>query len=374
MRATKAIIHLENLEANIMEVKKLIAKHVKICIPVKADAYGHGAVQVAIAAIKAGANALAVASVPEGIELRDAGIVAPIISLSLPTLEEIDEILYHDIHPLVMDSEFIAAFDEHARRLNKIGKVHLKIDTGMSRIGCSPSEATKLAVQISRAKNLKLKGIATHFSVSDSKATEDIAFTKKQIASFTSAVENIRKNGINPGLVHAANSGAIIQYPETHFDMVRPGIIVYGYAPSDDLEGAIPLKPVMSLKTQVVLIKKILKGTPVSYGCRWRADKDTYIATLPIGYADGLNRLLSKGLRVRIGKEFFPLIGTICMDQCMIDLGPNPWVQRWDEVEIFGPNDAEHKNNNANDLAKIAGTISYEIISNINKRVPRVYV
>lgn len=374
MRATKAVINLKNLEHNIFEVKKLLDKNVKICIPVKADAYGHGAIQVAIAAIKAGANALAVASVSEGVELRDAGIVAPIISLSLPTLEEIDEILNHDIHPLIMDSEFISAFDEHARKLNRIGKVHLKIDTGMSRIGCVPSEATKLATQISRTKNLKLMGIATHFSVADSKASEDIAFTNKQLSVFTNAVSNIRKNGINPGLVHAANSGAIIQYPKSHFDMVRPGIIIYGYAPSSDLENSLPLKPVMSLQTQVVLIKKILKNTAVSYGCKWHAEHDTYIGTLPIGYADGLTRSLSGKLRVRISKEFFPVVGTICMDQCMIDLGPNPWVQRWDSVEIFGPDTCEYKNNNANDLAKIAGTISYEIISNINKRVPRVYI
>lgn len=374
MRATKAVIHLDNLADNIREIKKLLNKKVKICIPVKADAYGHGAVQVSITAIKAGAHALAVASVQEGVELRDAGIVAPIISLSLPTPEELDEILTHDIHPLVMDSEFIAACDEHARKLNTVGKVHLKIDTGMSRIGCEPSEANKLAVQISRSKNLRLCGVATHFSVSDSKRPEDIAFTKTQLARFSEAVNNIRQSGITPGFVHAANSGAIIQYPSAHFDMVRPGIIVYGYAPSPDLEGAIPLKPVMSLQTQVVLIKKIQKGMPVSYGCRWRAPQDTYIATLPIGYADGLNRSLSPGLKVRIGKAFFPVVGTICMDQCMIDLGPHPWVQRWDEVEIFGPSTPERQNNSADDLANIAGTISYEIISNINKRVPRVYL
>lgn len=373
MRATKAIINLENLKYNISQVKKLVGENTKICIPVKADAYGHGAVQVAIAAMKAGACALAVASVSEGVELRDAGIVAPIISLSLPTPVEIDEILNYDIQPLVMDSEFINALNEEAKKLNILGKVHLKIDTGMSRIGCDPQEAVKLAVQISRTKNLELCGVATHFSVSDSKNSKDIEFTKKQITTFKKAIAKIREREINPGLVHAANSGAIIQYPETYFDMVRPGILIYGYSPSDDLENAISLKPVMSLRTKVVLIKKIRKGTTVSYGCHWKANEDTYIGTLPIGYADGLSRSLSNGLKVRIGNELFPIVGTICMDQCMINLGSTPWVQRWDEVEIFG-NGSLAQNNCANDLAKIAGTISYEIISNINKRVPRVYI
>lgn len=375
MRATKAIIHLDNLEHNILQIKKLIGEKVQICLPVKADAYGHGAVQIAIAAIKSGVNSLAVASVPEGIQLRDAGIVAPIISLSLPTLEEIDEILNNDIHPIVMDKTFIKAFNERAGRLHKIGKVHLKIDTGMRRIGCEPTEAKNLAKQIAKSEHLKLCGIATHFSVADSTACDDIDFTKKQIAAFSKAVNEIRSAGIDTGLIHAANSGALIQYPETYFDMVRPGILVYGYPPSQDLKDRLQLKPVMSLITQVVLIKKLNAGSSVSYGCKWHAEKDSYIATLPIGYADGLNRNLSgnESLQVRIGEKFYPIVGRICMDQCMINLGENTEVQRWDEVEIFGPQD-EHPNNTADTLATIANTISYEILSNINKRVPRVYL
>lgn len=373
MRATKAIIHLDNLEHNIVQVKKLLQPETKICLPVKADAYGHGAIQIAIAAIKAGVSVLAVASVREGTELRDAGIVAPIISLSLPTLSEIDEILTNNIHPLVMDSEFIKALNERAGKLNTVGKVHLKIDTGMSRIGCTPHEATELARLIASCEHLQLCGIATHFSVADSKKAENIAFTQKQIRVFSEAVQSIRNAGVKVGLVHAANSGAIIQYPESYFDMVRPGIIVYGYPPSDELAGALDLKPVMSLITRVVLIKKLEAGTPVSYGCTWRAEKDTYIGTLPIGYADGLTRSLSHGLKVRIGKTFYPIVGTICMDQCMVDLGSTLNVKRWDEVEIFGTN-TEEQSNTADTLAKIGGTISYEILANINKRVPRVYL
>ncbi len=374
MRATKAIIHLDNLQYNIGQIKKKLNGTVRICLPVKADAYGHGAVRVAVAAIRAGVSYLAVASVQEAIELREAGIVAPIISLSLPVLSEIPQLLEYDIQPLVIDEEFINELNRAALKMNKKASVHLKIDTGMTRIGCTPTESVKLAMQINRAANLELKGTCTHFAVSDSTEDENIQYTKKQITVFKNAVEEIKKAGLDAGLIHAANSGAVLQYPEAHFDMVRPGILAYGYVPAEALSNRIVLMPVMELVTQVVLIKKIEKGTTVSYDRCWTAENNTYIATLPIGYADGLMRSLSPGLKVRIGKEFFPVIGRICMDQCMIDLGAAPWVQRWDEVNIFGASSENIKNNSVYDLAKIAGTVPYELTCGINKRVPRVYI
>ena len=371
MRATKAIIHLDNLKHNITQIKQTLAPETKICLPVKADAYGHGAIRTAIAAIRAGVSYLAVASVQEGIELREAGIVAPIISLSLPILEEIDSIIDYKLEPLVIDEEFINELNRAANAQKKTVAVHLKIDTGMSRIGCKPSEAVKLATQIVRAKNLRLQGVATHFAVADSDSESDRAFTKGQLERFSNAVEVIRQTGIHIPLVHAANSGAVQLLPEARFDMVRPGLLAYGYLPIQGTAAAIDVKPVMELVTQVVLIKQIRAGTCVSYGRNWTAPQDTYIATLPIGYADGLRRALSPGLKVRIGNEFFPIIGRICMDQCMVDLGAHPWVQRWDEVCIFGPNPQD---NTAQTLADIAGTIPYEITCGIHKRVPRVFV
>ena len=371
MRATKAIIHLDNLKHNITQIKQTLAPDTKICLPVKADAYGHGAIRTAIAAIRAGVSYLAVASVQEGIELREAGIVAPIISLSLPILEEIASIIDYKLEPLVIDEEFINELNRAANAQNKTVAVHLKIDTGMSRIGCKPSEAVKLATQIVRAKNLRLQGVATHFAVADSDSESDRAFTKGQLERFSDAVEAIRQTGIHIPLVHAANSGAVQMMPEAQFDMVRPGLLAYGYMPIQGTATAIDVKPVMELVTQVVLIKQIRAGTCVSYGRNWTAPQDTYIATLPIGYADGLRRALSPGLKVRIGNDFFPIIGRICMDQCMVDLGAHPWVQRWDEVCIFGPNPQD---NSAQTLADIAGTIPYEITCGIHKRVPRVFV
>ncbi len=374
MRATRAIIHLDNLQYNIEQIRKKLKNGTQICLPVKADAYGHGAVRVAVAAIRAGVSYLAVASIQEAVELREAGIVAPVISLSLPVLEEIPQLLEYDIQPLVIDEEFINELNRAASAMNKKAGVHLKIDTGMTRIGCTPGEAVKLAMQIARAENLNLKGVCTHFAVADSTEKENLQYTKKQISLFKTAVTEIKKAGIAAGLIHAANSGAVLQYPEAHFDMVRPGILAYGYPPSENLKGLINLKPVMELVTQVVLIKKIEPGTTVSYDRRWTAENATYIATLPIGYADGLIRSLSPGLKVRIGKEFFPVIGRICMDQCMIDLGPTPWVQRWDEVCIFGSSSKETQNNSASSLAKMAGTIPYELTCGINKRVPRIFI
>ncbi len=371
MRATRAIIHLENLRSNIEEIRKRTGPDVRVCVPVKADGYGHGATKVAIAAIQAGATHLAVAAVQEGIDLREAGIVTPILSLSIPIPEEIPQIAEYGLTPLVADYDFIAELGTVARSLGKKIPVYLKIDTGMGRIGCAPDEAGEVARRIAHEKNLVLEGCVTHFSVSDSVAPEDIAYTRKQIAEFRRAIELIRAEGIDPGILSAACSGAILQYPEAHFDMIRPGIIVYGYPPSEELAGAIALKPVMELESQIVYIKKVTGGTSVSYGRTWTAPRDTYVATIPIGYGDGLPRRLSPGFSVRAGGESWPVIGRICMDQCMIDLGPNPKLKRWDRVTIFGP---DPEGENADTLAKSLGTISYEITCGINKRVPRVYV
>jgi len=371
MRATRAIIHLENLQSNIREIRKLIGPDTKICVPVKADGYGHGALKIAVGAIQAGASYLAVASVQEGIDLREAGIITPILSLSLPIPEEIDQIVQYGLTPLVADADFISELGMAARSAGKTMRVHLKVDTGMGRIGCVPDEAAGVARRVLHERGLVIEGTATHLAVSDSDDPEDIEYTKRQIAEFNRAVASMRAEGIDPGMLHAASSGAILRYPEAYFDMVRPGIIVYGYPPSAEYAGIIPLKPLMELETQIVYIKKIDKGTSVSYGRTWASDRDTYIATLPIGYADGLSRRLSPGLTVRSEGKTYPVVGRICMDQCMIDIGPEPTARKWDKVTIFGP---DPEGPSAATLADRLGTISYEVTCAVNKRVPRVYV
>jgi len=377
---TKAIIHLDRFKGNINCVKTRIGSKRHICVPVKADAYGHGAVQIAKAALSAGASYFGVATVSEGLALRKGGIKHPILLFSQPAPDEICNIIKAKLTPFVSDAEFIAALNDCAKTAKKRLPVHLKIDTGMGRIGCNPREAPSLARQIAQSPWLELTGTATHLAVSDSINRRDIEYTKKQISRFKSAVKAIRTARVNPGIVHAANSGAVILHPEAWFDMVRPGILLYGYkslieyeAPLEYLKKlskykALNVEPVMELKSTVVLIKKIKKGESVSYGRTWTAENDTLIAILCAGYADGLPRLASNKWQVLIGDEYYPLVGRITMDQCCVNLGKKTKVKRWDPAVIFGSQD-----NDAAALAKVAGTIPYEITCNVNKRVPRVY-
>jgi alanine racemase len=303
--------------------------------------------------------------VREGAELREAGIDAPILLLSLPPPEELPEVVSLGLAPLVSDRDFIREAAGTAKDAGKTLEVHLKIDTGMGRLGCSPGEAPDLAACIAREKYLVLGGTATHLAAADSSAPEDMAYTKKQLARFREGVEGIRRAGFDPGIVHGANSGGVVFHEDSWFDMVRPGILLYGYSPGP---GEPEVTPVMEFLTRVTFIKEVKKGEAVSYGRTWIAPRDTLIATLPVGYADGLFRGLSGNFPVTIKGSRYPLVGRICMDQCMVDLGPAPDIHRWEEVTIFGPGTLT-----AADMAAALGTIPYEIICNINKRVPRIY-
>jgi alanine racemase len=367
MRATRALVHLNYLTENIELVKEKTAA--MVCMPVKADAYGHGALPVAGAALKAGVEYLAAATVREGEELREGGIEAPIILLSIPLPDEIEELAAADLEVLAGDSEYIEALERCALKKGKKLRVHLKIDTGMGRIGCRPGSAVSLASRIADSKNLILAGTATHLAVSDSLKAEDRSFTEQQLDTFRQTVASIRKAGINPGIVHAANTGAVTFYNDAWFDMVRPGILLYGYSPLDeDGKVSMAVKPLMELVSTLVLVKQVHKGESISYGRTWTAAEDTLIGTLPVGYADGLSRLLSNNWQVLTGDAYRPLAGRICMDQCMVDLGKESKARRWDRVTIFGG-----KSFHAGIMASRLNTIPYEVTCNINKRVPRVY-
>jgi alanine racemase len=369
MRATQAIIHLDAFRRNIRLVRSRIGAGRKLCVPVKADGYGHGAVPLAKAALEEGAAFLAVATVEEGAELRRAGIDAAILLLSVPIPEELPELIARRLTPLVGDADFVRALNAAAAGAPEPLTVHLKVDTGMGRVGCPPESAAELAALIAAQRGLRLGGVATHLAVSDSLEREDQRYTREQLGRFASAVAAIRAAGIDPGLVHAANTGAVAFHEDAFFDMVRPGILLYGYAPAG-AEKTLPVRPVMELVSGVVFIKQVRKGDSVSYGRTWIAERDTLIATIPVGYGDGLPRRLSgQGFKVRINGAWHPLAGRICMDQCMVDLGPGAPVRRWDAVTLFGGDALS-----AADLAETLGTISYEITCGINKRVPRVYV
>jgi alanine racemase len=332
---------------------------------------------MAQAALAAGVQYLGIATVSEGRELRAAGNTAPILHFSIPTLPEIPSLIDADLTPFVADRKFIVELARVATEAGKRVPVHLKIDSGMGRVGCAPAEAADLARFISSQAALEYAGTATHFAVADSIAESDMQFTNDQLLVFERAVETIRSAGVNPGIVHAANSGAVLLHDKAYFDMVRTGIILYGYPtelPDDwSSPAAVALKksvkPIMELVTQLVFVKKVPAHQPISYGRRWTAPRDTVIGTIPIGYADGLDRGLSGKISVYIRGKPFPIVGTICMDQCLVDLGPDAEFKRGEAVTVMGgcaPDAAA--------LAAITGTIPYEVTCRIAKRVVRVYV
>ncbi|MDR2499854.1 MAG: alanine racemase [Treponema sp.] len=370
MRATKAIIYLDNFRENLGQVKKRAGPGRRICVPVKADAYGHGAVRIAETALAEGAYALGVATVGEGAELRRAGIRAPVLLFSQALGEELGELVSLDLTPFVSDPESIDMAGRAAALAGKTITAHLKIDTGMGRMGCRPEEAADLARRIGEHPRLLLGGTATHLAVSDSWEAEDRAYTKAQLGRFQEALSAMKAAGLDPGIIHAANSGALVFHEDALFDMVRPGIFLYGYSPAggSPLEGELPVKPVMEVRSALALIKRVRKGESLSYGRTWTASEDTVAGVLPIGYADGLPRLLSNKHRVLIQGRFYPIVGRICMDQCLVNLGPGSTIPRWEEAVVFGPG-AE----TAAGMARQLGTISYEITCGVNKRVPRIY-
>lgn len=378
MNTTKAIIHKNNLLKNILNIKKLVYKNTKICIPVKANAYGHGAVEISKFLIKHNVDVLAVAKLSEAAELREKNITAPILLLSLPLEEEIPEIISVNVQPFVFTKEFIHSLNEEAMKQNTSIKVHLKIDTGMGRIGCQPEDAADIAEYIFAQSHVILYGCCTHFAVSDSLKANDIEFTKKQIKLFSFAVNSIKEKGIYPGICHCSATGGALQYPEAQFDMIRPGLIAYGYFPDEKIEKKVKEKypgfelyPVMELQTKITSIKSILPGKSISYGRKWIADSETRIATIPIGYGDGLKRCLSPGLRVLIKDKQYPVVGRICMDQCMINIDTKDKINVGDEVIIFSD---KKEGQSLIEQAELANTIPYEILTGIMPRVPRVFV
>lgn len=378
-RCTKAVLYQDNLRYNLKNIKKYIGNNVKMCVAVKADAYGHNAVLTAKIAQECSVEYLAVATVEEGIELRNNGITAKILLLSLCTNEEMTDLIKNKIIPLVYSFEHIGMLKKACTTLQQQKyPVFLAIDTGMGRIGCLPKDAGKEAIYIEENEILKLEGMCTHFSVSDSQKKENIEYTERQFEAFKLAIENVKKSGINPGICSCANSAALLCNPKMHLDMVRPGIITYGYYPDKDVKEFInsrnidfDIKPVLAFETKVASIRHFNQGKSISYGREWICDDDTDIAVLPVGYADGLLRRFSPGLYVTINGENYPIRGRICMDQCMVDIGKNnDKVKLWDKAIIFGPEESGALNT-ADTLAEIGNTISYEVLTSLSKRVKR---
>lgn len=392
MRATVAKINLGKLRHNVAQLCARAGKNVQLCVAVKADAYGHGAVPCAQAALEAGARWLAVATVDEGAELRAAGISAPVLVLSLCTPQELPVLVAEGLTPLVFDGDFISLVATEVRRQGKRRfPVHLAVDSGMGRIGCYPEEAAALARRIATAEDgaLALGGMCTHFAAADSPAATDEEYTDSQLARFRAAVCAVSAAGISPGLCHCANSAAALDRSDDRCGMVRSGITVYGCYPGDKRRDyfaargvCVDLRPVMTLATQVVSVRRLRAGMSVSYGHTWTAQADTVIGVLPLGYADGLLRCYGPHLRVVVTdacgtRRICPVRGRICMDQCMIDFGAVSDDEmrrlRWSEAVVFGDTDTDAATS-AQSLADAVGTISYEVTSAVSRRVPRLYI
>ncbi|NLI90982.1 MAG: alanine racemase [Peptococcaceae bacterium] len=365
-RPVWAEVNLGALKRNLERIKKYTNS--EIMPIVKADAYGHGAVEVVRALKDEGVNRFGVAFLEEALILRKHFQDIEILVIG-PTLPEYSEILVKEsITPEIFQTVQAEALSAAAIQLNKTAKVHLKIDTGMGRIGFRESDFHDI-VKIASLPGLYIEGIYTHLATADS---ADLSYTYKQLQTFDQLYEKLCARGIKIPFRHTANSPALIQVPQSHYELCRPGIILYGCFPLDHQKNEAGFEPVMSLKTQIAHLKTVEKGQSIGYGRTFIAAWPTDVATLPIGYADGLRRSLSNGWEVLVNGKRAVIIGRICMDQTMVDVTGINGVKVGDEVTIIGQNGDEIID--AEQMARALGTISYEVLCGISKRVPRVYV
>lgn len=376
LKRTWAEVSLDNLEHNYRAIKNHIPEGCRFLGVMKADAYGHGAVPLSHALCELGAEYLAVSNLEEAIQLRRGGVRAPMLILGYTPASFADTMVFMDITQEVHSLEYAKELDTALAGTNYILNVHLKLDTGMTRIGFFAYDHERTLpelLEVCGLPHLHVEGVFTHFCVADSKAPEDEAFTRTQYARFTAMLDALAAHGIRPELRHCASSGATILYPELALDMVRPGIATYGHAPSEDAEGILDLRPLMTVRTTVAQLREIPAGTSISYGRTYTAERDMRVAVLPIGYADGLLRGLSGKVSFRIRGKIARSVGRICMDMCMVDVSEIPGIRVGDEAALFGY-DTDGTLLPCERIAQQAGTISYEILCGISKRIPRIYM
>ena len=368
-RPTWVEIDLNALRHNLLAIKKWVGPQIKILGIVKADAYGHGDYEVSRVLLNNGVEMLGIAILEEGIQLRDKGIKAPLLLLGGIFEEQIDSIIHYDLIPTVYDLKLAEVLSKKAIYFNKKLKVHVYVDTGMGSIGVKYNKAVEFVQSLKDMKDLFIEGIYTHCSSSDEK---DSAFTNLQIKRFRDVLDALDTIKVSIPLRHMANSGAILGYPEAYFNMVRPGLSLYGLYPSEDVSRDIGIKPVLTFKTRIIHIKDMNAGDVVGYGRTYRIDKPTRVATLPLGYDDGYNRLLSNQGEVIIRGKKSSIIGRVCMDQCFVDVTHIKDISVGDEAVLYGSQGQESIQ--IESIAKQLNTIPYEVICNISKRVPRIYI
>lgn len=376
LRRTWANIDLNAIDHNYNLIRNKIDKKSKMLCIVKADAYGHGATILANEYERLGADFLGVSNLEEAIQIRESGIKLPILILGYTPPHLACLLAKYNISQAVVSLDHAKELSQYAKKDNVTVKIHIKIDTGMNRIGLIvnyDTDITQIAKDVETISNLdslQLEGMFTHFAVADN-GDDGREFTLRQYELFKAVIDTSKKIGIKIPICHCCNSGAVLDYPEFSLDMVRPGIILYGLLPSDRIKNQLDLKPAMELKTIVSLVKSAHDDSTVSYGRTFKVNRPTKIATVPIGYADGYKRSLSSKAYMSIKKQKVPVIGKICMDQTMIDVTDIDDVKEGDVVTVFGRN--EKNQTTVDELATISDTINYEFVCLLGKRVPRIY-
>ncbi len=368
-RPAWAEINLDHIAHNIGLFRKQVGPVTEIMAVVKADGYGHGAIKIAETALQAGASSLAVAFVDEAVDLRQAGITAPIQILGYTDPSLFKKLIQYNLTPTIFGLDTAEQFSSQARQHNVALPVHIKVDTGMGRIGLLPEEALEVITRIARLDGLKIEGIFTHLAAAEE---SDRSYTAEQLLLFNRILDGCLERGISFPLIHAANSAAALNHPKSRFNIIRLGLSMYGHYPAAEMREIEPkLKPALSFKSRVILVKKIPAGRAISYGCTYHTNRESLIATIPVGYADGYSRLLSNKGQVLIRGCRVPVVGTICMDQMMVDVTDVPGVRLGDEVVLYGRQGFEEIK--VEEAAELIGTINYELLCGVSKRVPRYY-
>ena len=380
---TWAEIDLNAYAHNIKELRRITRPGARLMAVVKANGYGHGAVEVSRTALQNGAACLGVARIQEAVQLRKAGLEAPVLIFGYSPADAAQTLIDYELTQTVYSPMTAAAISDQAARYGKKIKTHIKVDSGMGRLGLmldnpdgkiSPHTPTAKTVSdieaINRLAYLEVEGVFTHFATSDS---ADKSYANKQLKRFLDFLDRLDRAGLTPPLRHTANSGAVIDMPDSHLDMVRPGIATYGLYPTDEVDKSnVELKPVMTLKSRIIHLKKVPAGFKISYGITYQTPKPTTIATVPIGYGDGLNRLLSSRGYMLVHGQKVPIVGRVCMDLTMLDVGALKDVKIEDEVVVFGRQDQQSVT--AGELGATLNTVHYEIVTSVSARVPRIYI
>lgn len=366
-RPAWAEIDLGAIRANVRGIAARLTGGARVCAVVKANAYGHGDVEVSRAALDAGATSCAVILVDEALRLREAGIEAPVLLLHEAPAHRVADAIANDVTPVVFTRAGIEAAGDAAERADRTVKVHLKLDTGLNRLGCPPDQLDDIVAALTKERRLEIEAVFTHFAFADDPANPAIDV---QLERFADMCDRLRRHGVAWSFRHAANSAAAMTRPDAHFDMVRLGVAMYGLLPGPKLAGILDLEPALTLKARAAQVKRVPAGEAVSYGHRYRLARDGWIVSVPLGYADGWARGLGSNAHVLVGGTRYPAVGTVCMDSFMADLGDDP-CSVGDEITLIGRQGKEQIT--ADEIAAALGTINYEVVTRISSRIPRVF-